>query len=313
MNTSQRYEEAIRLIKSNELEKARNVLVPISQEAKAADWIQKIDTQLAKRRSQQRPQESRAGISPLAYIGIAGIFALLTFAAGLLIGGYALDLDSEPSAEPAQVILVVTATPLAVSETPTQTTTPVPTKIPTQTITPAPTVAPNPTITSTASRTPAPARNTDAIFDAQVKQFLQEGALLEAMTSQGVNYVNFERQLVELKGAYGLADATWPAAFAPHARVQFDKAIQGWDLALYLWDLKLEKADEPAEPDINGYPVYVAYAGDELLIEVHPSDFIVWAYRGKKYLPFDENIGILFSLASDYFQTGQTQVLAEWQ
>lgn len=301
MNSSQRYEEAVRLIKSKQLERARDVLAPIRTEAKAADWIQKIDAQLAKSGSQQRPPKSRSEISRFASIAITVILALVTFAAGLVVGGYALDLNPQPTSEPMQSVLVVTATPLPA------------TMPPTQTITPAPTVTPTPTITPPASRTPAPARNTDAIFDAQVKQFLQEGALLEAMTSQGVNYVNFERQLVELKGAYGLADATWPAAFAPHARVQFDKAIQGWDLALYLWELKLEKADEPAEPNINGYPMYVAYAGDKLFIDVHPSDFIVRAYRGKKYLPFDENIGILFSLASDYFQTGQTQVLAEWQ
>jgi hypothetical protein len=48
-----------------------------------------------------------------------------------------------------------------------------------------------------------------------------------------------------------------------------------------------------------------------LVFDVHPSDFIVDGYRGKKYLPFDENISVLLSVASDYFQNGQTLIQQE--
>ncbi len=145
----------------------------------------------------------------------------------------------------------------------------------------------------------------------QMSRVLQEGATLNAMTEQGVNFSDFGDQLAKTRGAYDLALSMWPEEFAQDAKANFDKAFQGWDLVLYLWNAKINELDNPVEPDINKYQEFVSYSGDKLVLEVHPADFIVDSYRGKKYLPFDENISVLMAVSSDYFQAGQTLIMEE--
>jgi len=140
---------------------------------------------------------------------------------------------------------------------------------------------------------------------------LEEGATLTAMTEQGVNYANFGQQLAKVKGAYDLATASWPSDFSPDAKGKFDKAFEGWNLTYYLWGLKIGKKDNPVAPDINKYDDIVAYAGDLLVTENHPAGFIVTKYVGKKFLPFDENISVLLSLASEQFNAGRELLLPE--
>jgi len=151
------------------------------------------------------------------------------------------------------------------------------------------------------------------VFKEQLTRFLEEATTLNAMTEQGVSFTDFRRQLASVKGAYDFASAAWPSDFAPEARDSIEKAFKGWDLTLYLWNLKIENKDNPVEPNINGYEAITTYGGDLLVIEVHPSDFIVPSYRQKKYLPFDENIGVLLSIASSHFDTGRTLILTELQ
>ena len=141
------------------------------------------------------------------------------------------------------------------------------------------------------SCTPKP-KISDALKE-QLTRMLEEGTTLMAMTEQGVNYTDYRQQLAEVKGAYDLASATWPPDFASDARENFEKAFEGWDLALYLWELKIGDKDNPVEPDINRYTSFVNYEGESLISETHPSTFIVESYSDKKYLPFDENISVL--------------------
>lgn len=145
-------------------------------------------------------------------------------------------------------------------------------------------------------------------LQAQMSKVLDEGAILNAMTEQGVNYLNFGTQLAKTRGAYNLAASMWPEDFAPEAKASFDKAFEGWDWALYMWQAKIEEYDNPVEPDINHFDEIVSYLGDQALFEVHPNNFIVKDYQNKKYLPFDETISILLSMASEHFQSGQTLV-----
>jgi hypothetical protein len=149
------------------------------------------------------------------------------------------------------------------------------------------------------------------VFKEQVTRMLEEGATLTSMTKQGVNYSAYSQQLAKVKGAYDLASATWPSDFASEAKPNFEKAFEGWDLTLSLWALKIGDKDNPVEPNINGYTSYTNYVGDSLIIETYPSDFIVKSYRGKKYLPFDDNISVLLSKASNYFEEGRKLLLAE--
>jgi hypothetical protein len=145
----------------------------------------------------------------------------------------------------------------------------------------------------------------------QLTRMLEEGATLTSMTEQGVNYSDYRQQLAKVKGAYDLASATWESDFAPDAKANFEKAFEGWDLTLYLWELKIGDKDNPVEPNINRFTSFTDYMGDSLITKTHPSDFIVEAYRGKKYLPFDENISVLLSMASNSFEEGRKLLLEQ--
>lgn len=144
-------------------------------------------------------------------------------------------------------------------------------------------------------------------FKLKISDLLKEGSTLNALTEQGVSFVNFGEQLAITKGAFDLANSVWPEKYNPEAKDLFEKAFTGWNLALTLWNDKINKYDNPVEPDINRYQDFINYAGDSLIIDEHPSDFIVKAYQGKKFVTFD-NIGILLSLASDYFSQAQSLV-----
>ena len=76
-------------------------------------------------------------------------------------------------------------------------------------------------------------------------------------------------------------------------------------------ELKIGDKDNPVEPNINNFTSFTNYAGDSLVLEIHPSDFLVESYRGKKYLPFDENISVLLSMASDSFEEGRKLLLEQ--
>ena len=210
----------------------------------------------------------------------------------------------------ATIIAVVCLVLVSCGTPPTPTPVPTPTPIPTPTPAPTPTPVPTPT--------PIPISN---LFKEQITRFLEEGTKLEAMTEQGVNYADFRQQLVSTKGPYDLASSTWPPGFAPEARDLMDDAIEGWDLALVLWGIKLDYKYQypPTEPDYNGYDRFASYGGDRLVTEVWLDTF--WfedgaldtpkEFVGKQYLPPDENISVLFTIAAEYFGSGRVLIVAD--
>lgn len=134
---------------------------------------------------------------------------------------------------------------------------------------------------------------------------LKECSVLNAMTSQGVTFSEYANQLAKAKGAYDLAVAKWPDKYAPSTKEYFGKAFTGWSLALSLWNDKIQEYDNPTEPNINGYQAYIDYAGDSLIIDTRPNDYLVDDYQGKKFVTFD-NIGVLLGRASDEYLIAQT-------
>lgn len=181
---------------------------------------------------------------------------------------------------------------------------------PTETLVP-PTDTPEPTPTSEPTATPEPtAIPLSDFFISNIQSFLTDGSALNAATDTGINYINYNRQFADLRGVYELALSDWPDGFAIDARDKFDHAIEAWDWTLFLWQLKLDEKDNPVEPDINGYLQIVDFAGEEnLVIDTHPQNFIVTSYRNKQFLPFDENISILLSIASEDFEAGRALML----
>ena len=174
-----------------------------------------------------------------------------------------------------------------------------------QTIAAIPTQTPYPTLT------PFPIPTVNPIPESlrvQLSTFLQAANAVTGATSQGVSYLDLRRLVNEARGAYDFAVAVWPDSISKEAQVDFEKAFEGWDLTLLLWNAKIEKYDEPVEPDINRYQDFVRYS-DMLIRDTHPDDFIVREYRGKEYVPFD-NVEVLMSIAGIHFKDGQEKALS---
>lgn len=184
--------------------------------------------------------------------------------------------------------------------TPTATAEPTPTAVP-PTDTPVPTNTPEPTATPPPTLSPT--------FLNRLDTFLNDASTLAAATEQGVNFRDFNSLLTAAAGSFSLVEETWPESLDDAPLRDFNNAFTGWSLTLDLWNLKIGDFDNPLEPDINGYLNYVEYAGDDLITDVHPNGYIVQEYRGKTFLPFDENIGVLMALAGEDFQAGRTAVL----
>jgi hypothetical protein len=144
-------------------------------------------------------------------------------------------------------------------------------------------------------------------------KFLEEGAKTNALAGQGVTYFQVREQVANTKAAYDLISVTWPPTLAASSREKFDRALEGWDLTIKLWNGKIEKLDEPTEPRINGFPRYMAYAPGLLIVETRDSTYLVAEYRGKRYLPFDKNISVLLTIAGRSFDEGKVEILRELQ
>jgi len=146
-------------------------------------------------------------------------------------------------------------------------------------------------------------------FKVQAMKFIEAGTATTAKASQGVPYADLKAQVVSTNAQHDLLIAVWPKGLAADARLDFWDATAGWDRALSLWDLKIKKADNPTEPDVNGFDSYFAVGGKRLDVQKFGKDYLVKSYRGKRYLPFDSNIKILLELAGMSFDTGRMQIL----
>lgn len=145
----------------------------------------------------------------------------------------------------------------------------------------------------------------------RLDKLLQDGSTLTAQTAQGVNFADFSQQLALTEGDYSLASAVWPKDFSPEIQTSFNRAFEGWDLAHYLWNAKIQQLDPPTEPNVNKYSEIVGYAGESnLIVQVWGPYAIPAEYSNKKYLPLDENISALLSVAGNYYRTAQAALLA---
>jgi len=182
-------------------------------------------------------------------------------------------------------ILVIVLASLLLLSACTQTTAPTPT----QTIIPTPTVS--------------------DLFKTQALRFLEEANKLKSMTTEGVNFADYSAQLAEVNGVYELLNTLWLESFQVVTKGNIEKALESWDYAQLLWSLKIGKKDNPVEPNINHFKELMEYGSDFLKTDIHPSNYIVKDYRGKTFLPFDENISILFTVASEQFEKAQPDLL----
>lgn len=169
--------------------------------------------------------------------------------------------------------------------------------IPTQTPYPTPTLPPTPTVNPIS-----------ASFREQLNELLRAGNAVTGATRQGVSFLELRRLVNEARGAYDLTVAMWPDDVSTRTQRDFEKAFQGWELTLYLWDAEIEEADQPVEPDVNRYRDFVSYS-DQLILDTHPDNYLVRDYRGKQFVPFD-NVEVLMSISAAHYESGQEQVLS---
>ena len=171
----------------------------------------------------------------------------------------------------------------------------------------APIVKPNAAAAKVAAKE---APKLSEIFRTQLLSYLKSAGRLASLTSQGVNIRDFAEQLATVRAELELLEQTWPTELQETALPRFKKSMGVYGLTLKLWNAKLDKKDEPTEPNINGWAAMLAAAGDDLEIQTFGNDYIVEEYRGKRYLPFDPNIGILMNVASREFFAGRGEILA---
>jgi len=151
------------------------------------------------------------------------------------------------------------------------------------------------------------------IFKTQLMKFLEEGAKTNAHVSQGVSYLELRGQVASARGAYDLLSATWPADLEVDCREDFKKSLEAWNLTLDLWALKIGEKDNPTEPNVNGYAKFSAYSGGLLITKTYGYNHIIRRYRGKKYIPIDENIRALLTMAGLSFNSGRDKILQALQ
>lgn len=150
------------------------------------------------------------------------------------------------------------------------------------------------------------------IFREQLMRFLETSGELKAATGQGLNIGQMKEKLARVKSSFELIDATWPADFAPDARLGLKSAIEGWDLASILWQGRIDDLDEPTEPNVNQWMRYKAYYDSHpecrFKIEVH---LYPPKYEGRRYVSAgDQNVRLLFSSAAGDANKAKSQLLA---
>lgn len=106
------------------------------------------------------------------------------------------------------------------------------------------------------------------LFKTQALKFIEEASKLSALTKSGVNYLDYKDQLVNVHSKFDTLDTLWTSNFLQENRASINKAIEGWDLAQSLWELKLNESKEPNEVFSKElFNLYKDYSGDLLVSE----------------------------------------------
>ncbi len=148
-------------------------------------------------------------------------------------------------------------------------------------------------------------------LEGRLNQLLEEGATLNAMTIQGTTFSEFRQQLARVKGAFSVALSAQSGVepsrgISPEAIDRLNHAFMGWDLALSVWDAKLNGGEAPHAPDAVRYPELVDYVGlDQLPFK--------GGTPGEGDVDQDQVIRLLMYLATDHFGAAQTLLLDQMQ
>jgi len=147
------------------------------------------------------------------------------------------------------------------------------------------------------------------MFRSQMLKFLESGSKMKALSEQGVSYNETRDALANVRAAWDMTNTLWPADLDSTSKDFFKKSINAWDSCIDLWKLKIDEKDMPTAPNVNGWASYKQQFGDDLVIRVYDSSYIVEHYRGLEHLPFDENISALLGVGTTEFFVGRDLIL----
>ena len=147
----------------------------------------------------------------------------------------------------------------------------------------------------------------DDVLKSRLYKLIEEGSTLSAMTIQGVTFPEFRQQLARAKGAYSVALSAQSGA-GPDKEIgaenitELNRAFTAWDLALSVWDAKLNGGGAPHAPDAVRYAALVEYVGLDKLP-------FVSGVPGEGDVDQARVIQMLWGMASDHFIAAQDLLL----
>ena len=134
--------------------------------------------------------------------------------------------------------------------------------------------------------------------------FIEKGARLQTLTSQGVNPANFSSELATIIASWDvLRNTAWPDELSEE-RELLDQAVAGWKLTQHVWNAKIERlgADEFKDSTYNDLLLQIGryyYTRDKDLYEALSSG-----------IEKDELIPLSMSAASRIFEDAKQRVYA---
>ena len=147
-------------------------------------------------------------------------------------------------------------------------------------------------------------------FKRYSEDFIKAGNQVNMASKVGTSYIEFSTKVKNTMSPFDLMLKTYPEFKNSDAFEDFKMAIKGWVLCIDLWEKKINEYDNPTEPNVNKYQEFVDYMGNNAIIETRDNFYIVAKYRNKKYLPFDENIKVLMSISSKYYESGENKIIS---
>lgn len=146
-------------------------------------------------------------------------------------------------------------------------------------------------------------------FKKYTQDFITAGSQVNMASKAGASYIEFSTKVKNTMSPFDLMLKTYPEFKNSDAFEDLRMAFKGWLLCVDLWEKKINEYDNPTEPNINKYQDFIDYMGNKAIIETRDIYYIVAKYRGKKYLPFDENIQVLMSISSQYYESGESKII----
>jgi hypothetical protein len=142
--------------------------------------------------------------------------------------------------------------------------------------------------------------------------FLDAGTTMRNLTEQDPTYDELKEDLAYVLGSWDLAKSEWPANLPDETAFNsFERSVVAWYACSKLWKLQREKQEYPTEPDINDWDFFSTTFSGELVTRIQPRNYEVREYRGRAYLPFDENIEALLKMGAENFEEGKDRIFQQ--